>query len=510
MPRNQSLIKNDNIAADQKAPTWIPLAEIAKGDVGVVFKVRDLEGKILAAMKVEIIRKGLKKKHIEMEILDCLRDSPHSLHLIYHSYSNQTRITVMTLAGPTLGVIKNLMKNKFSDSTILRLAIRTLLTLKDLHEHGYIHRDLEPENIALSYCKSSRSVFLLDFGEARQYARMDNGKWILRAPRKQIQFRGSNQYCSLKMHNNEEIGRIDDIWSWLYIFIEMRVFLPWTDSTFQCKYAPRKKTLLDETLDSDPFLAIFHPIVKIMTATSKYEDRPEYFKIYEILADKMKQMGVKWEDPMDYDQVTERQTFFSTTPMNEEKMTEEQVAAVFQEVVVPGGSQYVLPANVPFYPEKEKEKEKTVKSEKKKAEPEKEKTKDKDDKEKEKEKEPEKKKVVEKPKEKEKAKPKDNKKSKEVIAKDRKLGSQEKTADKSSDAPSKNLVEKTSKQPKTVTPKPVLLKKGTKTSSTSSVSHQTPPSVEGKPPSSLPVPTPTRPPMRKKPAMTPGNNKVKT
>lgn len=144
------------------------------------------------------------------------------------------------------------MDKKFSDATIIRLAIRTLMAIKSLHEHCYLHRDLEPPNLALSLDPNSRNVYLVDFGAARQYARFDNGKWMLRAPRDKVPFRGSVQYCSPKMHDMEEVGRVDDLWSWLYIVAEMRVFLPWTDSTHKCKFAPRKRTLLDEVLESDP------------------------------------------------------------------------------------------------------------------------------------------------------------------------------------------------------------------------------------------------------------------
>ncbi|UMM44222.1 hypothetical protein L5515_019411 [Caenorhabditis briggsae] len=69
--------------------------------------------------------------------------------------------------------------------------------------------------------------------------------------------------------------------------------------------------------------------------------------------------------------------------------------------------------------------------------------------------------------------------------------------------------EKTSKQQKTAKQAvPPLPKKNTKTSSTSSASHQTPPSVAEKPPSSLPSHPPPHS-MKKKPARTPAKQKLK-
>ncbi|CAI2353955.1 unnamed protein product [Caenorhabditis sp. 36 PRJEB53466] len=345
MPHNPDMAAIDNFGFEHKPVGWVSISEIRKGDVSVVFKVTDSNGKIEAAMKVEKLGKSAELKNLEKDVLMALRDDPNSLHLLDYCYAGPFRCTVMTMAGPDLFKISNDMQKKFSDSTILRLAIRTLMAIKSLHEHCYVHRDLEPSNIALSCTAHSRNVYLLDFGSARQFARQEGGKWILRTPRDKVPFRGSLQYCSPKMHDLEEVGRVDDLWSWLYIFIEMRTYLPWTDSTHQMKYAPRKRNLLEEVLDSDPFLKTFKPIAKLLKIY-KYADRPDYRKIFEILTAKMEQMGVKWTDPMDYDVQLDR--CWKASPSDEKTIVDE-VAAAFHEIVVPGGQQYVLAAKINFF-----------------------------------------------------------------------------------------------------------------------------------------------------------------
>src|SRR5690242_6883601 len=90
-----------------------------------------------------------------------------------------------------------------------------------------------------------RSVYMLDFGLARQYV---NAKGDIRTPRTAAGFRGTVRYASLTAHKNkvrlgkirklkdggqnlgifQEMGRHDDLWSLFYILVEfLHGSLPW-------------------------------------------------------------------------------------------------------------------------------------------------------------------------------------------------------------------------------------------------------------------------------------------
>jgi serine/threonine protein kinase len=108
------------------------------------------------------------------------------------------------------------------------LATGLLNALEGFHKEGFIHRDVKPANFALKNPTTSAidgDWMLIDFGLARQY--LDEKKEIL-PPRKDAGFRGSTTYASLNAHEDKDLGRRDDLWSWFYVLVEMiEGTLPW-------------------------------------------------------------------------------------------------------------------------------------------------------------------------------------------------------------------------------------------------------------------------------------------
>lgn len=81
----------------------------------------------------------------------------------------------MTLCGPDLMYLKQAKaKNKlpreakrFSEATILRVAVHALYAIKQLHEIAFVHRDVKPGNMVTGGGggRDSRTIFLIDYGE---------------------------------------------------------------------------------------------------------------------------------------------------------------------------------------------------------------------------------------------------------------------------------------------------------------------------------------------------------
>ena len=70
-------------------------------------------------------------------------------------------------------------------------------------------------------------MVLLDLGLARRWRRAD-GTGRARRARTSAPFRGSLRYASARAHMGRELGRADDLWSLLYLVLELvGVRLPW-------------------------------------------------------------------------------------------------------------------------------------------------------------------------------------------------------------------------------------------------------------------------------------------
>ncbi|VDP28878.1 unnamed protein product [Heligmosomoides polygyrus] len=88
----------------------------------------------------------------------------------------------MTLCGADLTHIMKTM-GTLTDGTVLRVALRTLLALKQLHEIGFVHRDIKPCNFAVSHA-APRIIHVIDFGMTRKYAvKNDKSEWCIKRKR---------------------------------------------------------------------------------------------------------------------------------------------------------------------------------------------------------------------------------------------------------------------------------------------------------------------------------------
>ncbi|DBA86692.1 TPA: hypothetical protein ACH3X1_005146 [Trebouxia sp. C0004] len=118
-------------------------------------------------------------------------------------------------------------QGRWGTHTVKQMGLPMLAALQEMHGKGLIHRDVKPANFGVSppgYTMSSGENFegtlkVIDFGLSKRYT--DNQGRIIPRREGRAGFRGSTAYASVYAHEELEQGRRDDLWSWLYVLVEM-------------------------------------------------------------------------------------------------------------------------------------------------------------------------------------------------------------------------------------------------------------------------------------------------
>ena len=83
----------------------------------------------------------------------------------------------MDLMGPSLEYLFTETFRKFSLKTVLMLIDQMILRIEYIHNKHFLHRDIKPDNFCMGLNKTSKKIFILDFGLANRYIQRD-GKHI--------------------------------------------------------------------------------------------------------------------------------------------------------------------------------------------------------------------------------------------------------------------------------------------------------------------------------------------
>lgn len=210
---------------------------INSGSFGHVVEGKDKKTNELVALKIPIKTK-------ERDGQKCLLDEAK----VYKSLSDQgelqgiakmkvikckdLKILVMDLLGPSL---ENFLRKRkqFRLKTIILLAIQLIDLMKEIHNKGFIHRDIKPDNFVLDN-KSLNKLFCIDFGLATKYKKRDDSHFKMT---KNHKFLGTARYSSIASHIGHSQSRKDDLEAIGYLLVYLyRGNLPWMKIKHKDKY----------------------------------------------------------------------------------------------------------------------------------------------------------------------------------------------------------------------------------------------------------------------------------
>ncbi|KAI1706411.1 protein kinase domain-containing protein [Ditylenchus destructor] len=309
--------KSLKIKIGQRFGEWKITEKLDEGGFGKVFMVESVKDPSrVAALKAESSKvaggSAIKLESHILELLNKEKLQPHIVQLFRARRRTRYHYMVITLLGDNFRALKQTcVSQTLSIGTWSRLAIQSLYGIKLLHEIGYIHRDIKPANFAMGHssdAERARVVHILDFGTAREFAKKRNGKWIARRARPNVDFRGTYRYCSPNVHLRRDQGRVDDIWSLLYVLIDLHCGLPW--QKLARKSIAYMKSYIPDTQLLKGFPGEFFEIVSMLRSLNYY-NRPDYSAIHKACLSLMKKHNVSFDDPYDWETKEEVQNLIS-------------------------------------------------------------------------------------------------------------------------------------------------------------------------------------------------------
>ncbi|KAJ7321460.1 Tau-tubulin kinase 2 [Desmophyllum pertusum] len=292
------------VPGDVVRQRWKIDKKIGGGGFGEIYGALDLVTKDSVALKVESVNQSKQVLKMEVAVLKKLQGCSHVCKFVSCGRNENFNYLVMSLQASNLAELRRSQpKGVFSQSTMLRLGFQILRSIRAMHEAGFLHRDIKPSNFAMgSSTDTFHSCFMLDFGLARQFTK---GNGEVRPARGSAGFRGTVRYASINAHENKEMGRQDDLWSFFYMMAEFAIgHLPWRKMKDKEQVGKMKKAY-----DHHLFLKSLPPGFKqFLDHISKlnYEDKPDYKMLISIVEKAIAKKTIKESDPFDWEKMPNR------------------------------------------------------------------------------------------------------------------------------------------------------------------------------------------------------------
>ena len=98
--------------------------------------------------------------------------------IYYYGKEESYNVMIMDLLGPSLEALFRYCNGHFSLKTVCMLAQEMLLRLEYIHQQGFIHRDIKPDNFVIGMNQTPNLVYVIDLGLCKRYSLAPSGKHI--------------------------------------------------------------------------------------------------------------------------------------------------------------------------------------------------------------------------------------------------------------------------------------------------------------------------------------------
>ncbi|XP_078086021.1 serine/threonine-protein kinase VRK1-like isoform X2 [Mustelus asterias] len=198
------------------------------------------------------------------------------------------RFMVLDRLGVDLQKVLEASRSQLSKATVMKIGSHLLDVLEFIHEHEYIHGDIKSANLLLGF-KDYKEIYLADYGLAFRYHPNGTHKQYKEDPKKS--HNGTIEFTSIDAHKGVAPSRRGDLEILGYCMLQWLCGkLPWEQNLRDPVAVQEAKINLMENLPTSvhqcfPSGCESNEIINYLSyvSTLKYEERPRYQKLHNIL-----------------------------------------------------------------------------------------------------------------------------------------------------------------------------------------------------------------------------------
>eukprot|EP00062_Callorhinchus_milii_P007975 gi/632950164/ref/XP_007890569.1/ PREDICTED: serine/threonine-protein kinase VRK2 isoform X1 [Callorhinchus milii] len=213
------------------------------------------------------------------------------------------RFMVMDRLGQDLQNVLQQSGNRFSKAKVLKISIQMLDVLEFIHDNEYIHGDIKAANLLLG-CTNDKEIYLADYGLAFRYQPNGTHKEYKEDPRRC--HNGTIEFTSIDAHRGVAPSRRSDLEILGYCMLQWLCgTLPWEHNLkdpnavqqAKIKFMNNLPTSVNECLPPGSECSEITSYLSYVNSL-KYDERPEYQKIHNILLNRVRVNRPKALDPL--------------------------------------------------------------------------------------------------------------------------------------------------------------------------------------------------------------------
>ena len=230
---------------------------VGSGSFGDIHIGTSLVSGVDYALKLELDTSSIPQLRFEYRLYRALQDTPGLPQFRWFGTSRlrhgNYNVLAMELLGSSLEDLFVRRGRRFTLKTQLLIIEQVLTRIELVHNAGWVHRDLKPDNILMGLGSKASLIHLIDFGLVKRYKDSVTGEHIAFRDGKNLT--GTPRYASINNHLGLECSRRDDLETLGFGFMYFaKGSLPWMGlhgATKEVKYnkiLARKREMTNEAL----------------------------------------------------------------------------------------------------------------------------------------------------------------------------------------------------------------------------------------------------------------------